>query len=122
MISSSPVLLIDAVDGSAYKASIEADKPGKTERIYEIVMEENFSDITCATEGVIVTSAIDGKKYIRSGNWTVTLTPSVPEGNSFVNYTCQGGTLTNLAQADGEHSLTLIIGLTSPSHNHTGGP
>lgn len=111
-------------DGSAYKASIEADKPGKTERIYEVLKEENFSDITCATEGVIVTSMIDGKKYIRSGNWTVTLTPSVPEGYSFVNYTCQGGTLTNLGQADGEHSLTvnnqnITLGITTSKNGST---
>ncbi len=111
-------------DGSAYKASIEADKPGKTERIYEVLKEENFSDITCATEGVIVTSAIDGKKYIRSGNWTVTLTPSVPEGYTFVNYTCQGGTLTNLGQVDGEHSLTvnnqnITLGITTSKNGST---
>ena len=111
-------------DGSAYKASIEADKPGKTERIYEVLKEENFSDITCATEGVIVTSMIDGKKYIRSGNWTVTLTPSVPEGYSFVNYTCQGGTLTNLGQVDGEHSLTvnnqnITLGITTSKNGST---
>ncbi len=111
-------------DGSAYKASIEADKPGKTERIYEISMEENFADITCATDGVVVTSMIDGKKYIRSGNWTVTLTPSVPEGYSFVNYTCQGGTLTNLAQADGEHLLTvnnqnITLGITISKNGST---
>lgn len=111
-------------DGSAYKASIEADKPGKTERIYEVLKEENFSDITCATEGVIVTSMIDGKKYIRSGNWTVTLTPSVPEGYTFVNYTCQGGTLTNLGQVDGEHSLTvnnqnITLGITTSKNGST---
>ena len=111
-------------DGSAYKASIEADKPGKTERIYEISMEENLSDITCATDGVVVTSMIDGKKYIRSGNWTVTLTPSVPEGYTFVNYTCQGGTLTNLGQVDGEHSLTvnnqnITLGITTSKNGST---
>lgn len=111
-------------DGSAYKASIEADKPGKTERIYEVLKEENFSDITCATEGVIVTSMIDGKKYIRAGSWTVTLTPSVPEGYSFVNYTCQGGTLTNLGQVDGEHLLTvnnqnITLGITTSKNGST---
>ncbi len=111
-------------DGSAYKASIEADKPGKTERIYEVLKEENFADITCATDGVVVTSMIDGKKYIRSGNWTVTLTPSVPEGYTFVNYTCQGGTLTNLGQADGEHSLTvnnqnITLGITTSKNGST---
>lgn len=111
-------------DGSAYKASIEADKPGKTERIYEVLKEENFSDITCATDGVVVTSMIDGKKYIRSGNWTVTLTPSVPEGYTFVNYTCQGGTLTNLGQVDGEHSLTvnnqnITLGITTSKNGST---
>ncbi len=111
-------------DGSAYKASIEADKPGKTERIYEVLKEENFADITCATDGVVITSMIDGKKYIRSGNWTVTLTPSVPEGYSFVNYTCQGGTLTNLGQVDGEHSLTvnnqnITLGITTSKNGST---
>lgn len=83
-----------------------ADSAGECERAYSITKGTQLSNLVI-TEDATVTSAIDSKKYYKAGTYTLTLTPIVPEGYSFVSYTCEGGTLTNLTTADGEHSLTV---------------
>ena len=58
------------------------------------------------SEAATVTSVIDGSKYYKAGDWTVTLTPD-QTNCTFVKYACEGGALTNLTTKDGDHTLTI---------------
>jgi hypothetical protein len=58
------------------------------------------------SEAATVTSVIDGSKYYKAGDWTVTLTPD-QTNSTFIKYACEGGALTNLTTIDGEHTLTI---------------
>ena len=83
-----------------------ADSAGEGERAYSITKGAQLSNLSI-TQDATVTSIIDSKKYYKAGSYTLTLTPIVPEGYSFVTYTCEGGTLTNLTTPDGDHTLTV---------------
>ena len=84
----------------------DSEIAGCAERAYFLNIGEYVSDVTI-TEAASFTSAIDGKKFYRKGNWTATLTPSAPDGNSAISYTCEGGTLSNPTDIDGTHTLTI---------------
>lgn len=87
------------------KALNDWDSNGNAERGYVITAGDHISSIVVAEDG-FVTSAISGKKYYKKGDWTLTLTPDLTNA-SFITYACEGGTLTNLDTADGEHKLTI---------------
>ena len=101
-----------------------SDMAGKAERAYFLNAGDHVSDIT-VSETASFTSAINGKKFYKKGNWTVTLTPNAPDGYSAVSYTCEGGTLTNATTLDGTHTLTIsggaevVIGALLSSNNAT---
>ena len=82
------------------------DVAGKGERVYLVANGDNVGNIAF-TGTAPVTSLIDGKKYCKTGNWTVTLTPTIPVDHTFITYTCEGATLTNPASMDGSHTLTV---------------
>ena len=84
----------------------DSDIAGKAERAYFLNTGEYVSDVTI-TEAASFTSAIDGKKFYRKGNWTATFTPNAPDGNSAISYTCEGGSLTNDTDIEGTHTLTI---------------
>lgn len=100
------------------------DVAGEGERAYSITQGNQLSNLTVANASFASEYAIDGKNYCKAGTYTLTLTPTVPQGSTFVSYTCEGGTLTNLTTADGEHTLTVsdqevVINATVRSANAT---
>ena len=87
------------------KAINNYDNGGHAERGYIVAAGDHIASIIAAETGV-VESVLTGKKYYKKGDWTLTLTPDLTDV-SFVSYTCEGGTLTNLTTVDGEHKLTI---------------
>ena len=81
------------------------DYRGRGEVAYTITSGEHISNVEIA-EQTGVTSAISGKKYYTKGEWTLTLTPNQTDV-TFVTYTCEGGTLSDLTTAEGTHKLTI---------------
>ena len=69
------------------------------------ITSKQLTNITIS-EDATVTSVIDGTKYYKSGNWTLTLTPDLTDA-TFIKYICQGGTLTDPETPDGTHTLTI---------------
>jgi hypothetical protein len=91
-----------AIDGLEY--------PGKGEKVYLIKTSEHITSITATAEGSqtagpTITSKLSNKNYYKKGNWTLIM--GIDENYTFIKYTCEGGTLTNLDTASGEHALTI---------------
>ena len=97
----------------AYPCTTEAlggsNYDGKGQRAYLITAGDHIAsiDIASGAEPSVptVTSKITGTKYYKNGNWTLTL--GLEANYTFLKYTCEGGTLTNLETADGTHTLTI---------------
>ena len=76
------------------------------QRAFVINKGANISSIS-DDGSVLLTSALTGKIYCKNGNNTLTLTPIVGDDETFITYSCENGTLTNLTTVDGEHTLTI---------------
>lgn len=83
--------------------SSDSDKRG--EIAFNVILGKHISKINFGEQEVI-TSALSGKKYCAKGEWTLTITPNQTDV-TFVSYACEGGTLSDLTTADGEHKLTI---------------
>lgn len=86
--------------GDAY----DSNSPGRAERAYTVSAGTHVTSITIA-EDPTITSTLTNTKYYKQGNWTLTFT--LEEGYSFVNYVCEGGTISNPNDFDAEHVLTI---------------
>ena len=80
------------------------DSDGKGARAYLIKAGDHIASINIADEAT-VTSKISGTKYYKKGDWTLTL--GLEANYTFLKYTCEGGTMTDLETADGTHTLTI---------------
>jgi len=78
---------------------------GHAERAYAVLAGSHIASIE-STPTPSATSAITGTKYYTSGNWTLTMTLN-QNNETFVSYSCEGGTLTELTTAGGTHTLTV---------------
>ena len=78
---------------------------GHAERAYAVLAGSHIASIA-STPTPSATSAITGTKYYTSGNWTLTMTLNQND-ETFVTYSCEGGTLTDLTTAGGTHTLTV---------------
>ena len=78
------------------------------QRAFVINKGANISSIS-DDGSVLLTSALTGKIYCKNGNNTLTLTPIVGDDETFITYSCENGTLTNLTTVDDEHTLTINL-------------
>ena len=78
---------------------------GHAERAYAVLAGSHIASIE-STPTPSATSAITGTKYYTSGNWILTMTLNQND-ETFVTYSCEGGTLTDLTTAGGTHTLTV---------------
>lgn len=88
-----------------YSNSIDDEN---AQRAFVINKGANISSIS-DDGSVLLTSALTGKIYCKNGNNTLTLTPIVGDDETFITYSCENGTLTNLTTVDGEHTLTINL-------------
>lgn len=88
------------------RALNDVDVSGAT-RAYPITTGSHIGNITFTSEDPkVITSTLSGISYCKPGDVTLTLTPKLNR-EAFVSYSCEGGTLTNLDDADGTHTLTI---------------
>jgi hypothetical protein len=94
------------VNALGYSNGSGGNVSGRAERGYTITKDSHIESLTVTETDGVLTSVLTGKKYYNAGNWTLTLTPSLSD-ETFITYACEGGTLTNLDTAAGEHTLTI---------------
>lgn len=87
------------------EASDSKDYSKYGEVAYTVAPGDHISKIEIA-EQTGITSALSGKKYYAKGDYTLTLTPDQTDV-TFVSYTCEGGTLSDLTAAEGTHKLNI---------------
>ena len=72
-------------------------------RVYSINKGSHITSFNTST--ATYQSVLDHKDYYKAGDWTLTF--ELESGYNFINYVCEGGTMTNLNTADGDHVLTI---------------
>ncbi len=92
------------VQATWYNSGI--DYEGYLERAYIISEGEHVTSLTITEDASITSKA--GAKYYKAADWTLSFT--LDEGYNFINYVCEGGTMTDLDVAEGDHTLTIDFG------------
>lgn len=83
----------------------ETSSSGKYERAYSITKGSHIQSYT-VTPAASHHSVLNNIDYLKAGEWTLSFTLDHPD-YTFLRYECQGGTMTNLETAEGDHTLTI---------------
>ena len=92
------------IKGTGQQNGSGQDVSGRAERAYTISKGSHITSF--ATDPAASHHCVlNDTNYYKAGTWTLTFV--LEEGYNFLNYVCEGGTMTNLTSTEDEHVLTI---------------